>query len=231
MSTAQTSTYAWRTTGVEETIELGRKLGALLRAGDVLILTGDLGAGKTQLTKGIASGMGVADDVTSPTFNILMVYEGADLPLYHFDLYRLEDASELEDTGIYDLLGGDGPCVIEWGEQFADEIGDERLDVFITRLDDELATDRESLSAEKESFAGAQELLAAEKERSTSEQEPLAAERDRLASEQKPFPANRKLSCEKESPTDEREPPRELRLEPHGARATELAKAFLAAQG
>lgn len=124
------------TTGTtEETIALGERLGALLRAGDVLVLTGDLGAGKTQLTKGIAAGMGITDDVTSPTFNILMVYEGAGMPLYHFDLYRLDDPEQLEDIGFYDALEGDGPCVIEWGEQFASEIGPERLDVYLTRLD------------------------------------------------------------------------------------------------
>lgn len=127
------------THSTDETIALGRRLGTLLREGDVLVLTGDLGAGKTQLTKGIAAGMGVEDDVTSPTFTILMVYEGAELPLYHFDLYRLEDPDQLDDTGLFDVLGGDGPCVIEWGEQFVRQIGDERLDVFLTRMDDAAA--------------------------------------------------------------------------------------------
>lgn len=119
----------------EQTIAVGTKLGALLEAGDVLVLTGDLGAGKTQLTKGIAAGMGITDDVTSPTFTIEMVYEGTSLTLCHFDLYRLEDAEQLEDTGLYDVLGADGVCVIEWGEQFAEEIGPERVDVFVTRLE------------------------------------------------------------------------------------------------
>jgi tRNA threonylcarbamoyladenosine biosynthesis protein TsaE len=131
------------TRSAEETIALGRRLGELLDEGDVLVLTGDLGAGKTQLTKGIAAGMGVEDDVTSPTFTIQMVYEGRDLPLYHFDLYRLTDASELGDTGLFDVLGGDGPCVLEWGEQFADELGDDRLDVVLTRLDDQAAVGEE----------------------------------------------------------------------------------------
>ena len=127
----------------EETIALGRRLGGLLAAGDVLVLTGDLGAGKTQLTKGIAEGMGVTADVTSPTFTIEMVYEGARMPLYHFDLYRLDSADQLEDTGIFDVLGADGVCAIEWGEQFADEIGDARVDVFVTRLEDEAAEGEE----------------------------------------------------------------------------------------
>ena len=125
------------TNATEETIALGRRLGALLSA------TGDLGAGKTQLTKGIAAGMGIEDDVTSPTFNILMVYEGADAPLYHFDLYRLDDPDQLEDIGLYDALEGDGPCVIEWGEQFSDQIGPDRLDVCLTRLDDQVQAGEE----------------------------------------------------------------------------------------
>lgn len=131
------------TTSREETIALGERLGSSLRAGDVLVLTGDLGAGKTQLTRGIAAGLGVKADVTSPTFTIEMVYEGADLPLYHFDLYRLDSADELEDTGIFDVLGSDGVCAIEWGEQFADEIGDARVDVYVTRLEDEAAAGEE----------------------------------------------------------------------------------------
>lgn len=126
-----------------ETIALGERLGALLAEGDVIVLTGDLGAGKTQLTKGIARALGVADDVTSPTFTIQMVYAGRDFELNHFDLYRLERADELEDTGLFDVLGADGVCVIEWGEQFIDQIGDDRLDVVLTRLDDEAAPGEE----------------------------------------------------------------------------------------
>ncbi len=119
----------------EETIALGEQLGRALRPGDVLVLTGDLGAGKTQLAKGIARSLGIDGAVTSPTFTIQMVYHGRDLDLNHFDLYRLEHADQLEDTGLFDALGADGVCVIEWGEQFSDEIGDERLDVILTRLD------------------------------------------------------------------------------------------------
>ena len=131
------------TSSRDETIALGEKIGRALRPGDVLVLTGDLGAGKTQLTKGMAAGMGVTDDVTSPTFTIEMVYQGAEMPLYHFDLYRLDDPDQLEDTGIFDVLGTDGVCSIEWGEQFAEEIGDARVDVFVTRLDDEAAPGEE----------------------------------------------------------------------------------------
>ena len=134
---------SFRTTSQEETIALGRVLGGLLHEGDVLVLTGDLGAGKTQLTKGIAAGMGVTADVTSPTFTIEMVYHGREMDLDHFDLYRLDRPEQLEDTGLFDVLGADGVCVIEWGEQFANEIGDARVDVFVTRLDAEAAPGEE----------------------------------------------------------------------------------------
>lgn len=132
-----------RSVSTEQTRKIGERLGRLLEAGDVLVLTGDLGAGKTQLTKGIARAMGVEGEVTSPTFALEAVHEGAQMPLYHFDLYRLHDADELGDAGLWDVLGGDGPCVIEWGEQFADEIGDERLDVFVTRLEEQAAPGEE----------------------------------------------------------------------------------------
>lgn len=137
------SERSFRTSSREETIALGERLGRAVASGDVLVLTGDLGAGKTQLTKGLAAGMGVTADVTSPTFTIEMVYEGVEMPLYHFDLYRLDDPDQLEDTGLFDVLGADGVCAIEWGEQFADEIGDARVDVFVTRLDDEAAEGEE----------------------------------------------------------------------------------------
>ena len=130
---------AFESGSAEETVALGRALAASLEAGDVLVLTGDLGAGKTQLTKGIAAGLGITDEVTSPTFALEAVHEGGRVPLYHFDLYRLSDPEQLGDAGVWDVLGGDGVCVIEWGEQFADELGDERVDVFVTRLEEEPA--------------------------------------------------------------------------------------------
>ena len=138
----KTAAGTYVSTTTEQTIALGQILGKLLQAGDVLVLTGDLGAGKTQLTKGIAAGMGVTDDVTSPTFTIEMVYEGTTMPLYHFDLYRLNDPDQLEDTGLYDALESDGPTIIEWGEQFAEQIGERTLDVYVSRLsEEELSSD------------------------------------------------------------------------------------------
>ena len=122
---------------VEETEALGEALGKTLKPGAVVAYFGGLGMGKTAFTRGLARGLGCAERVTSPTFTIEMVYEGGRLPLYHFDLYRLDDPDQLEDTGLFDVLGADGVCSIEWGEQFADEIGPQRMDVFLTRLDDD----------------------------------------------------------------------------------------------
>lgn len=129
-----------QSTTTEQTRRLGELLGSCLELGDVLVLTGDLGAGKTQLTKGIAIALGIEAEITSPTFAIEAIYEGETAagepcPLYHFDLYRLNDPDELGDAGVWDVLGGDGVCVLEWGEQFVDELGDERLDVIIERND------------------------------------------------------------------------------------------------
>ncbi len=145
----KTAAGTYVSTTTEQTIALGQILGKLLQAGDVLVLTGDLGAGKTQLTKGIAAGMGVTDDVTSPTFTIEMVYEGTTMPLYHFDLYRLNNPDQLEDTGLYDALESDGPTIIEWGEQFAEQIGERTLDVYVSRLsEEELGSDEAELRRE-----------------------------------------------------------------------------------
>ncbi len=118
----------------QATIELGKILGDVFEAGDNIVLTGNLGAGKTQMTKGIALALDIDEDITSPTFTIQMIYESGRLPLYHFDLYRVEDSDELGDCGLWDVLGDDGVCIMEWGEQFGDEIGNERVDVIVERI-------------------------------------------------------------------------------------------------
>jgi tRNA threonylcarbamoyladenosine biosynthesis protein TsaE len=103
----------FNTNSKEETKELGKKIGALLKSGDILILEGDLGAGKTTFTQGIAQGMNIKDYVKSPTFTYVMEYRGK-IPLYHFDLYRLKDPEELYDLGFEDFLY-QGVLVMEWG--------------------------------------------------------------------------------------------------------------------
>ena len=97
-----------KTTSSEATKQLAATLAPYLQAGDVIVLSGDLGAGKTQFVQGVAAGLGVRDQVTSPTFNILLTYPAGSLPLYHFDLYRLEEADELEDIGYYETIDGAG---------------------------------------------------------------------------------------------------------------------------
>ncbi len=113
------------TANADETRALGRRLGARLAAGDVVALIGDLGAGKTQLTKGIAEGLGSAAMVTSPTFVLMNSYD-ARVPVRHYDLYRLETV-DLESLGFYDLRDS-SVSVIEWGEKAGDAMGD-RLEI------------------------------------------------------------------------------------------------------
>lgn len=95
----------------------GEALGRLVSAGDVIVLTGDLGAGKTVLAKGVADGLGVAEEVTSPTFNILLLHRGR-LELAHFDLYRLERESQLDDIDFWGVLESGAVSLIEWGDRF-----------------------------------------------------------------------------------------------------------------
>lgn len=131
-----TAPTTFTTVSVAETIRLGEALGRVLAVGDIVALTGDLGAGKTHFTKGVALGLGVEDEITSPTFNILLVYEGRELPLYHFDLYRLDDASQLDDIDYFGLLEADGVSVVEWGDRFEEALTGDVLLVELNRIDD-----------------------------------------------------------------------------------------------
>ena len=114
----------------EETTTAGKNLAARLKKGSVLALSGALGAGKTTFVKGIALGLGIAEPVTSPTFAIIQEYEGR-LPLYHVDLYRIKDSSELDDLGLEEYIYGDGVTVIEWPEKAADLLPEETIAVAI----------------------------------------------------------------------------------------------------
>lgn len=107
------------TRSAEQTVELGKRIGAFLLPNDVIALTGQLGAGKTTLIQGIAQGIGVKDYVTSPTFIIINEYEGR-IPFFHVDLYRLNDVSEVEDLGIEEYFSRGGACVIEWAEKLGE---------------------------------------------------------------------------------------------------------------
>lgn len=117
----------------EETSLLSEKLGGLLQSGMVLTLEGDLGAGKTTFTKGLAKGLGITRNVNSPTFTIIKEYQGGRLPLYHMDVYRLGDQEE--DLGFDEYFEGSGVTVVEWAHLIGDQLPAERLDIEITHLD------------------------------------------------------------------------------------------------
>jgi len=124
-----------------ETAELGVRLGRLLEPGDFVALVGELGAGKTQFAKGVALGLAVDADtpVTSPTFTILNIYQGR-LPLYHFDLYRLQGAEDVALLGFEEYFCGCGVCLIEWAERLEDELPEELLTVTLSHLGPEERT-------------------------------------------------------------------------------------------
>ena len=121
----------WITNSEKETEQLGERLGAKLMPGSVIAYTGDLGAGKTAFTRGLARGLQVPERVTSPTFNIVNEYEGGRLPLFHFDMYRLGGVDELFDIGWEDYLSRNGVCAVEWSENVEEalEEGTIRVDV------------------------------------------------------------------------------------------------------
>ena len=119
---------------------IGEKLARQLRPGDVLLLLGDLGAGKSELTRGIARGLGVTAMVASPSFTILNVYNEGRVPLYHFDWYRLNDVEELYEMGMEEYLGGDGVAVVEWPSQCPEAVPESYLEVNIVTVSE---TERE----------------------------------------------------------------------------------------
>lgn len=112
--------FSITTCSPEETIAFAEKIGKLLRGGDIVAYRGGLGAGKTTFTRGIAVGMGLTDEVSSPTFALVNEYRGKELTLYHFDMYRILNAESLETTGFYDYISEDAVIVCEWSENIAD---------------------------------------------------------------------------------------------------------------
>lgn len=119
---------------VEKTVELGERLGQILQKGDTVCLTGDLGTGKTAFAGGIARALGIGGYITSPTFTIVNEYEGK-LPLYHFDVYRINNTDEMFETGYDEYISGGGVTVIEWAELIKEILPHERIDVNIEKDD------------------------------------------------------------------------------------------------
>jgi tRNA threonylcarbamoyladenosine biosynthesis protein TsaE len=120
------------TASTEQTEEVGRVLGAMLEPGDLICLFGDLGAGKTHFSFGIAQGLQVLDEyITSPTFTFVNEYQGR-IPFYHIDLYRLKDPSELEGIGFEEYIDSDGATVIEWAERAEGDLPEDKLNVYLS---------------------------------------------------------------------------------------------------
>ena len=123
------------TSSAEETIELGKKIGKLLKKGDIIAMQGTLAAGKTTITKGIAQALGITETITSPTFCLISEYEGT-MPLYHMDVYRLDGTEDFINLGTDDMLYGDGVSIIEWSEKIMDELPSSTIILRLTPQED-----------------------------------------------------------------------------------------------
>ena len=121
----------------EDTEKFGRELAKHLRAGDTVLLDGPMGAGKSELARGIARGLGITGSVPSPSFTILNCYSAGSIPLYHFDWWRVGDESELYDIGAEEYIGGDGICLIEWFEKGPSLLPENALKIMIRPTGDE----------------------------------------------------------------------------------------------
>lgn len=117
----------------EDTFNIAKKMGEKAEAGDVICLIGELGVGKTLFSQGFAVGLGIRESVNSPTFTIVQEYEEGRLPLYHFDVYRIEDSEEMEEVGFTDMLYGDGVCLIEWADLISDILPEHYTNVTIEK--------------------------------------------------------------------------------------------------
>ncbi|ASB90878.1 tRNA (adenosine(37)-N6)-threonylcarbamoyltransferase complex ATPase subunit type 1 TsaE [Bacillus sonorensis] len=125
-------TLEWITADPEETKNIAKLTARYVQPGDVITLEGDLGAGKTTFTKGFAEGIGIQRVVNSPTFTIIKEYREGVLPLYHMDVYRMED--ETEDLGLDEYFEGEGVCLVEWAHLIGEQLPEERLEIVIKRL-------------------------------------------------------------------------------------------------
>lgn len=120
------------TSSVGETQQLAEALAAVARPGDVVVMAGDLGAGKTAFVQGFGRGLGVSDRITSPTFTLVHVYDGGRLPVHHLDVYRLEQISEALDLGLAEMLDEGGVVLVEWGDAITPVLPHDRLEVRLT---------------------------------------------------------------------------------------------------
>ena len=123
----------YETNSEKETFELGKNLGEQAKAGQIFCLNGDLGVGKTVFTQGFAKGLGIEENVNSPTFTIIQVYEEGRIPLYHFDVYRIGDPEEMYEIGFEEYFFGEGVCLIEWSKLIEELIPEEAINIEIDK--------------------------------------------------------------------------------------------------
>ena len=123
----------YETNSEKETFELGKNLGEQAKAGQIFCLNGDLGVGKTVFTQGFAKGLGIEENVNSPTFTIIQVYEEGRIPLYHFDVYRIGDPEEMYEIGYEEYFFGEGVCLIEWSKLIDELIPEEAITIEIDK--------------------------------------------------------------------------------------------------
>ena len=123
----------YETNSEKETFELGKNLGEQAKAGQIFCLNGDLGVGKTVFTQGFAKGLGFEENVNSPTFTIIQVYEEGRIPLYHFDVYRIGDPEEMYEIGYEEYFFGEGVCLIEWSKLIEELIPEEAINIEIDK--------------------------------------------------------------------------------------------------
>ena len=127
------SKRVYETASEEETFEIGRQFGLAAQVGSVFALEGDLGVGKTVFAKGFAAGLGITEVISSPTFTILQIYDSGRLELYHYDAYRIEDPSEMEEIGYTDYFYGEGTCLVEWPGNIAEYFPDHYTKISIEK--------------------------------------------------------------------------------------------------
>ena len=117
----------------KDTFRLGETIGNECRRGDIVLLNGDLGVGKTVFTKGFGRGLGIEEPISSPTFTIIQIYDSGRIPLYHFDVYRIADPEEMDEIGYEDYFFGDGVCLVEWASLIQELIPEHVMEVTIEK--------------------------------------------------------------------------------------------------
>ena len=127
------NSWIYESQSAKETRLLGEKIGQKAKGGEIILLNGDLGVGKTVFSKGLGAGLGIEEPISSPTFTVLQIYESGRLPLYHFDVYRIADVEEMDEIWYEDYFYGRGVCLIEWAELISEILPSEVIRVTIEK--------------------------------------------------------------------------------------------------